>query len=81
MVEYLQQILDTLRVFLWIFLVILSITWVRAVQLSSEPLLLLFPEKANVLNAVIKWVPMFILIIVLLLFFLPSSASLHALLT
>lgn len=81
MVEYLQQVLDTLRVFLWIFLVILSIVWIRAVQLSSEPLLLFFPEKAKVLNAVIKWVPMIILVIVILLFFLPSSASLHALLT
>lgn len=81
MIEYFQQILDTLRVFLWISLAILSVAWIKAVQNSSEPLLLFFPEYAKPIRLIIKWVPIMILVVVLLLFFLPSAASLQALLT
>lgn len=80
MVEYLQQILDTLRVFLWIFLAILSAIGFRAFAISADPLLVLFPDKARVLDNLIKWVAVVIVVIILLIFFLPSSASLHALL-
>ena len=81
MVEYLQQVLDTFRVFLWIFLVVLSVIWFRALQVSADPLLVFSPDKAMVLEKYLKWVLAIIVVIILLLFFLPSSASLHALLT
>lgn len=80
MTEYLLQILDTFRIFLWIFLVLFPVIWFRALTQVDDPLLVLFPELRSKLLMIVKWLPVVILIIVLLLFFLPSSASLTALL-
>jgi len=80
MIEYFQQILDTLRIFLWVFLAILSVAWVQSVRYSCEPILIFFPEYAKPINLIVKWVPGLVVVIILLLFFLPSAASLKALL-